>query len=61
MYRFHLADPIRFRESIRVTLEHGHGNDKPNDYCSTAFWYRRGVNPEPKPLAPLSQRGVNFA
>ena len=61
MYRFHLADPIRFRKSIRVTLEHGHGNDKPNDYCSTAFWYRRGVNPEPKPLAPLSERGVNFA
>jgi hypothetical protein len=40
MYRFHVEDPIRFRESIRVTIEHGHANDLSNDYSSTAYWYQ---------------------
>ena len=26
LYRFHIEDPVRFRESIRVTIEHGHAN-----------------------------------
>ena len=60
MYRFYVTDPLRFRKSIRVTLEHGHGNDKANDYSSVAFWYQRGVNAEPKPLPALAQRQVNF-
>jgi len=40
MYRFHVADPIRFQKSIRVTIEHGHANNFANDYSSTAFWYQ---------------------
>jgi len=60
MYRFYLVDPIRFRKSIRVTLEHGHGNDKANEYASTSFWYQRGVNPRPRPLAPIAQRQVSI-
>ena len=60
MYRFYLADPLRFRKSIRVTLEHGHGNDKANDYASCAFWYQRGVNENLPALAPPAEREVNF-
>jgi hypothetical protein len=40
MYRFHIADPIRFRKSIRVSIEHGHANKLTNDYSSTAYWYQ---------------------
>lgn len=40
MYRFHIADPIRFRRSIRVSIEHGHANKLSNDYSSTAYWYQ---------------------
>lgn len=40
MYRFHLEDPIRFSESIRFTIEHGHANDQGNDYSSVAYWYQ---------------------
>lgn len=39
-YRFHLADPVLFRRSIRVTLEHGHACDAGNLYSSVAYWYR---------------------
>ena len=47
MYRFHVADPIPFRKSIRVTLEHGHNNHRADDYSSTAYWYQKGPSPVP--------------
>jgi hypothetical protein len=40
VYRFHIIDPIPFRESIRVTFEHGHANARSDDYSSTAYWYQ---------------------
>lgn len=40
MYRFHIEDPITFKKSIRVTIEHGHANARSNDYSSTAYWYQ---------------------
>jgi len=41
LYRLHLYDPIPFRKSIRVTIEHGHGNDAQARYHSVAYWYRQ--------------------
>jgi hypothetical protein len=40
VYRFHIPDPITFRKSIRVTIEHGHANDRSDFYSSTAYWYQ---------------------
>ncbi|MHB8507839.1 MAG: glycoside hydrolase family 172 protein [Candidatus Dormibacteria bacterium] len=40
MYRWYTGDPIRFRESIRWTIEHGHANNYSNDYTSVAYWYQ---------------------
>lgn len=42
MYRFHIEDPVRFKKSIKVTIEHGHANDQGNDYSSVAYWYQIG-------------------
>lgn len=39
-YRFHIEDPICFRKSIRVTIEHGHANRRSDDLSSTAYWYQ---------------------
>ena len=36
VYRFHIADPIYFDESIRVTIEHGHNNCLTLDLASAA-------------------------
>src|SRR5688572_9854145 len=56
MYRYHIEDPIRFHESIRVTIEHGHANKLSNDYSSTAYWYQTEPHaPFPK-LLPVEQR-----
>ncbi|MCM8777636.1 MAG: DUF2961 domain-containing protein [Candidatus Omnitrophica bacterium] len=39
-YVFHLTNPVHFQKSIKVTIEHGHGNHTANDYSSTAYWYQ---------------------
>lgn len=41
MYRLHIQDPIHFKRSIRVSIEHGHANKLSNDYSSTAYWYQK--------------------
>jgi hypothetical protein len=40
MYRWFVHDPIRFRKSLRWTIEHGHANNFENDYSSVAYWYQ---------------------
>ena len=40
LYRFHVEDPVRFRRSIRVTIEHGHANRRSDDLSSVAYWYQ---------------------
>jgi hypothetical protein len=56
MYRFHIADPIRFRRSIRVSIEHGHANKLSNDYSSTAYWYQHEPHRPFPALLPVEQR-----
>ena len=57
-YRWHIPDPIPFRERLRFTIEHGGTNDVPGtDYTSTAFWYQTHPHapfpPLPAALMPL--------
>ena len=56
MYRFHIEDPIRFRKSIRVSIEHGHSNKLSNDYSSTAYWYQHEPHTPFPPLLPVGER-----
>lgn len=56
MYRYHVLDPIHFGKSIRVTIEHGHGNKLSNDYSSTAYWYQTEPHRPFPALPPAAQR-----
>ncbi len=56
MYRYHVEDPIRFRKSIRVSIEHGHSNKLTNDYSSTAYWYQHEPHRPFPALLPVEQR-----
>jgi hypothetical protein len=38
-YVHHLENPVHFRKSIKVTIEHGHGNHLANEMSSVAYWY----------------------
>jgi len=40
VYRFHIADPIYFDKSLKVTIEHGHNNCLTLDLASVAYWYQ---------------------
>ncbi len=40
VYRWHIADPVRFRQRLRVTIEHLFGGSAVNDYSSVAYWYQ---------------------
>jgi len=56
LYRFHIEDPIHFRKSIRVTIEHGHANRRSDDYSSTAYWYQHEPHAPFPPLPPAAER-----
>jgi len=56
-YRWHVLDPVPFRDSIRVELEHGHGNLEVADYTTVAYWYQTEPHvPFPPLPAPLERR-----
>ena len=55
-YRYHVQDPIPFRKSIKVTIEHGHNNLRTDDYSSTAYWYQAEPHKAFAPILPVDQR-----
>jgi len=56
MYRFHVEDPIAFEKSIRVTIEHGHANDRSDDISSVAYWYQTEPHKPFPPMPPAQER-----
>jgi hypothetical protein len=60
VYRFHIPDPVPFVKSIRVTIEHGHANDRSDDYSSVAFWYQTEPH-RPFPAPPPVRARLPFA
>jgi len=51
-YRYHIEDPIPFKQSIRVDIEHRGG-----DYISTvAYWYQQEPHAPFPPLPSLDER-----
>jgi hypothetical protein len=56
LYRYHVEDPIHFRTSIRVTIEHGHANRRADDYASTAYWYQAEPHKTFPPLSAVAMR-----
>lgn len=55
-YRHYILDPVPFKKSIRVTMEHGHGNQDIADYSSMAYWYQMEPHMPFPPLLKGSQR-----
>ncbi|MBI1388295.1 MAG: DUF2961 domain-containing protein [bacterium] len=55
-YRWHIADPVSFHDSLRVSIEHGHANDRQDDFCSVAFWYQTLPSPAPPVMANVMDR-----
>jgi len=43
LFRWHLADPIPFQQSLHASIEAGHANDCEQYYESVTFWYGRRI------------------
>ena len=56
IYRFHILDPIPFKKSIRVTIEHGHANNRGDDYSSVAYWYQKEPHKKFPKILPVKER-----
>ncbi len=55
-YRYHIQDPVMFEKNIRVTIEHGHNNNRSDDWSSTAYWYQTEPHKPMPPLPPKEGR-----
>ena len=56
VYRYHVLDPIPFEKNIRVSIEHGHANDRGDDWSSVAYWYQDEPHKTFVELLPVEQR-----
>lgn len=56
LYRFHLEDPIRFSQSLRASIEHGHANVLTLEMASVAYWYQSLASKPFPPLPPAAER-----
>lgn len=60
LYRWHIEDPVVFRKRLRVTIEHGHANQRGDDYSSVAFWYQAEPHASFPELLPVEERLPSF-
>jgi len=56
VYRFHLDSPITFTKSLRASIEHGHANDRADDYYSVAYWYQTEPHAAFPPMPLVDER-----
>lgn len=53
-YRFHIPDPVRFKKSLRASIEHGHANCLTLEIASVAYWYQN-LPSKPFPMLPTDR------
>ena len=59
VYRYHILDPVPFRKNVRVSIEHGHANNRSDDYSSVAYWYQTEPHKDFAPMLPVELRLPN--
>jgi hypothetical protein len=55
-YRWHGDNPVTFERSLKHTMEHGHANDRGDNFFSCAYWYQTEPYTDFPPLASVAQR-----
>jgi hypothetical protein len=56
VYRFHITDPIPFTKSIKVSIEHGHANNRSDYLSSVAYWYQTEPHKNFTSMPPVEDR-----
>jgi hypothetical protein len=55
-YRWHGDNPVTFERYLKHTMEHGHANDRGDNFFSVAYWYQSTVYTDFPPLPPVTSR-----
>ena len=55
-YRWHGDNPVTFERYLKHTVEHGHGNDRADNFFSCAYWYQPAPFTDFPALPPVEAR-----
>jgi hypothetical protein len=55
-YRFHGDNPVTFQRYLKHTMEHGHANDRADNFFSCAYWYQSSPFTDFPALPPVESR-----
>jgi Protein of unknown function (DUF2961) len=55
-YRWHGDNPVTFERYLKHTIEHGHANDRGDNYFSAAYWYQTTPFTDFPALPPATDR-----
>ncbi|MBM3745000.1 MAG: DUF2961 domain-containing protein [Acidobacteria bacterium] len=55
-YRWHGDNPVTFNRYLRHTMEHGHANDRGDNFFSVAYWYQSEPYTDFPALPPVEAR-----
>ena len=55
-YRWHGDNPVTFERYLKHTMEHGHANDRGDNFFSVAYWYQNAPFTDFPSLPPVEQR-----
>jgi hypothetical protein len=55
-YRWHGDNPVTFQTSMKHTMEHGHANDRHDNFFSVCYWYQSEPYTDFPPLPDVTSR-----
>lgn len=55
-YRWHGDNPVTFTRYLRHTMEHGHANNRGDNFYSCCYWYQSEPYADLPPLPPVEER-----
>jgi len=60
LYRWHADNPVTFTRYLKHTMEHGHADDRADNFFSVAYWYQAEPYTDFPPLPPARVRIPNL-
>ena len=55
-YRWHGDNPVTFQRYLKHTIEHGHANDRGDNFFSACYWYQTEPYTNFPALTPVAER-----
>ncbi len=56
VYRWHADNPVTFERYLKHTIEHGHADDRADNFYSVCYWYQSEPATGFPPLPPAEER-----